>query len=76
MNDIEFEKLLSHRPKISAGLGDSSPTLRDMVFNYYFDILRLDAERSATATKNYLDELHRSFIVPLQRNQARQGKAD
>lgn len=71
MNDVQFERLLSYRPEINAKGGCiEQPTLRDMVFDYYCKLVTNGDEANAL-TKEYLDEVHRNIIVPMQREAAK-----
>ena len=62
MNSVEFERMLSVRPKLTHQLEFEQPTLRDMAFDYYCKKYQ-DAYRANAATKEYLDAIYKRMRI-------------
>lgn len=63
LDSVNFERLLSFRPKLNGQLAFEQPTLRDMAFDYYCKKYG-DTERANEATKEYLDVIAGRFSGP------------
>lgn len=56
MKSIEFERMLSARPKVGMLIVGPEPCLRDMAFDYYCKKYG-DTDKANAATKDYTDHL-------------------
>lgn len=62
MNDVEFERLLSFRPKLQHQLSFEQPCLRDMIFDYYCGKYQNQSEKANEVKQAYTDELFKLFV--------------
>lgn len=59
MNNVEFEKLLSARPKLSNS-NTAEPCLRDLIWSYYKN--NINEEIADKWTKEYTNELYLQLV--------------
>lgn len=64
MTSVEFERMLSARPKVTsmAGQLQEAPCLRDMVFDYYYGKYPNNDERVQFFLKSHTDSLFKLLV--------------
>lgn len=64
LDSVNFERLLSYRPKLDGLLAFEQPTLRDMVFEFFCRKYTNDEQRALQATVDYIDAVWMTFGAP------------